>query len=160
MSKPYLKVTSDFTKDFNTIIKGFKRDAILIGIPQEDTARDEDAPINNATILAINEFGSEHNNIPPRPVMSIGIRNAQDEIAEAMKNACKFALSKGLSALSVYYNRAGIIASNSVKKAFKVVKPPEPETIAARKAAGHSSTAALVVTGQLRRAITYVVKGE
>lgn len=168
MSKPTLKVTEDFTDQFNETVKRFKRDAVLVGIPEADTKRDDsepqgEEPINNATILAINEFGSPANNIPPRPVMAIGIASAQDEIAEQFKIACREALKKGLSALSIYYNRAGLIASNAVKKAINSqtdIDGPAESTLAARKAAGFKGTKSLIVTGQMRNSITYVVKGE
>lgn len=163
MSKPSLVVTEDFTENFNQIVKQFKRDAVLVGIPEADTERKEDEPITNAAILAINEFGSPLNNIPPRPVMAIGIRNAQDAIAEQFKLAAQGALSKGLAALPVAYNRAGLIASNSIKKAINSqegIEAPSDATLAARAAAGFKGTKALIVTGQMRNAITYVVKGE
>lgn len=163
MSKPSLVVTEDFTENFNQIVKQFKRDAVLVGIPEADTERKEDEPITNAAILAINEFGSPLNNIPPRPVMAIGIRNAQDAIAEQFKLAAQGALSKGLAALPVAYNRAGLIASNSIKKAVNSqegIEAPSDATLAARAAAGFKGTKALIVTGQMRNAITYVVKGE
>lgn len=168
MSGPTLEVTSDFTKQFNDVIKKFKRDAVLIGIPEETTDRKASAdepttPINNATLLAINEFGSPINNIPARPVMAIGIRNAQEAIAEQMKQATIAALKTGVAALSPFYNRAGIIASNSVKKAINAQEGfdgPSDATLAARKSAGFAGTKALIVTGQMRNAITYVVKGE
>lgn len=162
-AQPTLEVTSDFTENFNKIVKQFKRDAVLVGIPEQDTERKEDEPINNATLLAINNFGSPANNIPARPVMEIGIRNAQDAIAEQFKWAAKMALSRGLDALPVYYNRLGIIASNSIKKAINAqdgIDPPSEATLAAREAAGFKGTKALIVTGQMRNAITYVVKGE
>ena len=164
--KPSLKVTADFTEDFNKAVAKFKNDAVLVGVPAEDASRDlnpnnkEEAPINNATILAINEFGSPINNIPPRPVMAIGIRDAQDSIAEQFANAAKNVLSKGLSALTQYYERAGIIASNSVKKAINnqtEIDPPAEATLKAREAQGFKGTKALIVTGQLRNSITYVV---
>lgn len=161
-AKPTL-VTEDFTENFNAIVKQFRRDAVLIGIPQDDAERKEDDPINNAALLAINEFGSPLNNIPPRPVMAIGIRNAQDAIAEQFKLAAQGALTKGVAALSVAYNRAGIIASNSVKKAINAQEGfpgPSEATLAAREAAGFKGTKSLIVTGQMRNAITYVVKGE
>lgn len=165
MSKPTLEVTSDFTDKFNEIIKSFKGDNVLVGIPAADTEREDDdeSQITNAALLAINEFGSPANNIPARPVMAIGIRNAQDEIAEQYKKAMQNALSKGVSALSVFYNRAGIIASNSIKKAINSqedLAPPSESTLAARAARGFKGTKALIVTGQMRNAITYVVKGD
>jgi hypothetical protein len=162
-AKPYLQVTSDFTKEFNDVIKKFKRDAVLVGIPEEDTKRDEDAPINNATLLAINNFGSPANNIPPRPVMEIGIRKAQPEIIEEFRKGAKAALKDGLSALSKVYNRVGMIAANSIKKAINSqegIDPPTDATLAARKREGFAGTKSLIVTGQMRNAITYVVKGE
>lgn len=166
-AKPTLKVTSDFTDQFNETVKAFKGEAVLVGIPATDTERKigegEEEPINNATLLAINNFGSPANNIPARPVMEIGIRAAQEQIAEEFKKAAQNALKRGLSALSVFYNRAGIIASTSIKKAINSqedIDPPSDATLAARKAAGFKGTKALIVTGQMRNAITYVVKGE
>lgn len=158
-----LTVTSDFTQEFNDIIKRFRNDAVLVGVPEGADRQSDDGegePINNATILAINEFGSPINNIPAWPVMSIGINAVQDQIAEELKKACVNALSKGLSAVTTYYERAGLIASNSVKKTINAqVKAPElrPATIAARKHKHFSGTKRLIVTGQLRNSITYVV---
>jgi hypothetical protein len=164
MSKPSLKVTADFTKDFNDIVKKFKNDAVLVGIPEVKSNRkieEGEEPINNAALLAINQFGSPMNNIPPRPVMTIGIKNAQAEIAEQFKQAAKNALSKGLEALSIYYNRAGIIASNAIKKAINSqegIAPPSASTLAARESKGFKGTKSLIVTGQMRGAITYVLR--
>lgn len=167
MSKPTLEVTSDFTEQFNQVIKSFRNDEVLVGIPSENTDRTAEEvaeqPMTNAGLLAINEFGSPINNIPPRPVMAIGIANAQDQIAEEYKKAIKSAFSKGVSALSQYYNRIGIIASTSVKKAINAqegIEPPSEATLAARKSAGFKGIKSLIVTGQMRNAITYVVKGE
>jgi hypothetical protein len=156
-----LTVTEDFTEKFNQIVKSFKRDAVLVGIPQEEGQREADALINNATLLAINNFGSPLNNIPPRSVMSIGIKKAQEEIAEQFKLAAQKSFEQGIDALNTYYNRAGIIASNSIKKVINSqdgIKPPSEATLATRKSDGFAGKKALIVTGQMRNAITYVVK--
>lgn len=161
MSAPYLKITSDFQKEFNNIVKAFKKDAVLVGIPQNDKTREEGAGINNATLLAINNFGSPGQNIPARPVMSIGIRNAQEPIAAEFKKAAQKVFTQGRRALETYYERAGIIASNAIKKAItsqEGIDPPAATTLAARKRNGFSGTKALIVTAQMRNAITYVVK--
>lgn len=161
--KPTLTVTADFTQDFNRIIRKFKRDAVLVGIPEEKADRKSDAPINNAALLAMNNFGSPANNIPARPVMEIGIRKAQSEIIEIFRKGAVAALSRGFAALNVAYNRAGIVASNSIKKAINAqegIEPPADATITAREARGFKGTKALIVTGQMRNAITYVVKGD
>lgn len=163
MKKPTLTVTSDFTDQFNAIMRGLKRDAVLVGIPDTTTEREKDenqGPITNAALLAINNFGSPANNIPARPVMQIGIKLAQDEIAEQFKKAALNALTKGESATDTYYERAGIIASNSIKKVINEqtdIDPPADSTIRNRESKGFKGTKALVVTGQMRNAITYVV---
>lgn len=164
MKSGALEVTADFTENFNAAIKRFKNDSVLVGIPETDGPRDHDDPITNAALLAINNFGSPANNIPPRPVMAIGIRNAQDAITEQFKQCAKEVLKKGPAALAIYYERVGIIASNSIKKAINdgdEIDPPAESTLKARKyitASGFKGTKSLVVTGQMRNAITYVVK--
>lgn len=161
-AQPKLVVTADFTADFNDVIKRFKNDQVLVGIPEDKTERKgQDQPVGNAAILAINEFGSPANNIPARPVMAIGIRKAKDEIAEEFKKGAIKALSEGASALLVAYNRVGLLASNSIKKVINSqegISAPSAATLAAREAAGFKGTKALIVTGQMRNAITYVVK--
>ncbi len=160
MKAGQVKVTADFVGDFMNVLAKLKSDAVLVGIPQEKTARKADGPINNATLLAINEFGSPANNIPARPVMSIGIKNAQDKIADQFGKAASFALTNGANAVDVFYERAGIIASNSIKKAINDqdgIAPPAQATLNARARRGFKGTKALVVTGQMRNAITYVV---
>jgi hypothetical protein len=95
--------------------------------------------------------------------MAIGIRKAKDEIAEQFRQAAVNALKQGFAALDTYFERAGIIASNSVKKVINSqegIKGPSEATLAARKAQGFKGTKALVVTGQMRNAITYVVRGK
>jgi hypothetical protein len=168
--KATLTVTSDFTKTFNETISRFKKDAVLVGIPQEDNEREkktkgtESETIGNAAILAINHFGSEKAHIPPRPVLTTGIRNAQKAIAEEFRKAAKGALSKGSAALETYYERVGTIASNSCKKVIndqEGLKEPSEATLKARKyitQSGFKGEKALLVTGQLRNAITYVVQ--
>lgn len=167
---PTYKVTKDFTRTFNETIKRFKKDAVLVGIPAEDDEREKKAgfkdegPIGNAAILAINHFGSEEAGIPPRPVLTTGIRKAQAEIAEQFKICAKTVLTKGPQALAVYYERAGTIASNACKRVINTqdgILPPSDATLRSRKyltKEGFKGKKALLVTGQLRNAITYVVR--
>jgi hypothetical protein len=161
MSKPALTITHDKVDEFNDIVKRFKSDDVLVGIPAADKARKDSDPINNASILFINEFGSPAQNIPPRPVMAIGIKNAQEAIVQELKNAFLKAFDQGVSALNVYYNRAGLVASQSVKKAINDqdgIDGPSEATLKSRKAQGFNGTKSLIVTGQLRNSITYVVR--
>ncbi len=162
MSEPYLKVV-DLSQDFKSIVEQYKKDAILVGIPEAKGERkddQQDEEINNAALLAINEFGSPANNIPPRPVMEIGLLLAQEDIAKELKKAVLEGFTKGASALWTYYNRAGIIASQSIKSVINkqyFIAPPSEATLETRKREGFKGTKALIVTGQMRNAITYVI---
>lgn len=164
LMKPTMVVTADFTKQFNEVIQRFKHDDVLVGIPAETTDRkkDEDeGPINNATLLAINNFGSPLQNIPARPVMEIGIRKAQPEIVKAFKDGAVKALSTGTKALDQTYTRVGIIASQSVKKVINSqegIEGPSEATLKIRESQGFKGTKSLIVTGQMRNAITYVTR--
>lgn len=165
MSKPTLTITKDFTKQFNDVVKRFRHDEVLVGIPEVNSQRQGDEPINNATLFAIANFGSPVNNIPPWPIMRIGIQNSKAAIAEQFKKAAINALKQGFSAVDTYYERAGIIASNSIKQVIndqEDVPPDKPSdaTLEARKIVGFKGTKYWLVTGQMRNAITYVVKGD
>lgn len=160
--KTGVTVSKDFTKDFKAIIDRFKNDDVLVGIPEEKTPR-KDGSINNATLLAINNFGSPANNIPARPVMQIGIKNAQEDVAGEFRKAAQTVLKEGQAAIDRYFQRAGILASQSIKKAindqdFGGAPGPSPATLSARKSAGFLGTKSLIVTGQLRNSITYVLR--
>lgn len=164
MSKTTLKVTRDFVTDLKKVIESLKNDEVLVGVPAQDTSRKdadgEDNGITNAAILAINEFGSPVNNIPPRPVLSTGIRNSKDQIAEQFKKAAQLSLAQGSAAVDRFYERAGIIASNACKQVINEQDGFEPlaaSTLKSRKRKGFQGENALIVTGQLKNSITYVV---
>lgn len=166
MSKPFMKV-SDFTKAFMNNLKALQDLETLVGIPSAETERKpekgESSEITNAALLFINEFGSPAQNIPARPVMKIGIKNAQDSIGLEFKKAAQTVLSKGPSAVERYYERAGIIASNSVKKVINDQEGIEHISFATalnRLRKGFKGDKALIVTGQMRNAITYVVRNK
>jgi hypothetical protein len=171
MSKPTLKVTSDFTKQFNDVIKKFQHDDVLVGIPEDTNGRKDDTEaIGNAALLAILNFGSTLNNIPPWPVMAMGIQQAKDEIAAQFRKCAKDTLvaavkgqGGGFDIIERYYTRAGIIASTSVKKVINSQEDAPAlahSTLIARKARGFKGESRGIVTGQMRNAITYVVRSK
>jgi len=103
------------------------------------------------------------NNIPARHPMATGIKNAQEPIAQLFASAVRGSWKKGLANLSIYYNRVGITASNSIKKVINSqenMDPPADATLARRRWMGFKGEKALIVTGQLRNSVTYVVYGE
>jgi hypothetical protein len=164
VSKPTLKVTADFTQAFQEVIKSLRRQSVLVGVPADDNNRSEGDPIGNAGLLAIATFGSPARNIPSWDILGIGIRKVQKEVATVFKDGGKRVLSGGANALDAMYEKAGIIASTSCKKVLNTqegVPPDRPTaaTLAARKRFGFLGDKYWLVTGQLRNAITYVVKG-
>jgi len=158
-----LKITKDFTKNFNEILSKLKNDKVLVGVPEDTSKRKDGEKINNATLLAIMNFGSPSNNIPAWPILEIGIEKAKEAVSKQFALAAEKSLSGGTAAVDTYYERAGIIASDSVKRVLndQVEAPqgrPLEGTIKARKRKGFKGSKYWLVTGQLRNSITYVVK--
>ena len=166
MAKPTLKVTKDLVSNFNDLIKSLKDEQVLVGIPESKSARkqaEENNGVTNAFLLMINEKGSELNHIPDRQPMAKGIRLAKNEIAEQFKKCAQNVLSSGKQAINIYFNRAGFIASSSIKNVITNqidIEPPSKATMIARKYLGIKSEKALIVTGEMRNAITHVVRSK
>jgi hypothetical protein len=158
-----LKVTFDGMKKFQDAMKALAVTDVYVGIPQEvsDQRQDEEGEefMNNATIGYINENGSDLAGIPPRPHLVPGIKKVEKEIAAEFKQAAQKAFSNP-SAVLAHYNRAGIIAVNSVKKIITDqdgFTPLSETTLERRKEQGFKGDKALIRTGQYRNAITYTV---
>lgn len=156
-----MKVVFDGTKNFQEAMKSLASSSVYVGIPSDESERqdDEEQTMNNASIGYINENGSDLANIPPRPHLVPGVQAVSKEVAEEFKKAAQQAFSNP-SAVTKYYTRAGIIASNSVKKKITDQEGFEElseATIRARESEGFKGDKALIRTGQYRNAITYVV---
>lgn len=159
---------------------------VLVGIP-ETVGQRENEPVNNATLGYIHEFGAPAANIPARPHLLPGIRAVQDRIIGQFKLATNAALSGEGSKTDGFLDRAGVIATNSVKQRLRSNIPPplKPATIRGRKysrgtksrragekeylaliaqgaepgsAQSAAGIVALVNTGQLLRAYTWVLR--
>ncbi len=164
MAKPgNIKVVYDGHKKFMESIKALNTVSVKVGIPASAPERkDEDDKFDeqsNAAIGYIQENGSELAGIPPRPFLIPGVKKVQKEIAEEFKKAAQECFQNP-SAIYKRYNRAGIIAMNSVKATLTAGEGfPElaDSTLAARKAEGFKGTKPLIKTQQLRQSITYVI---
>jgi hypothetical protein len=156
---------------------------VLVGVPEDKDQR-QSGVISNAALAYIHDKGSPAANIPARPFMEPGIKAVQKEIADTLAQAGK-AIFKGSRNVEVYLNKVGIIATRSIKsKITEGIAPPLAESTIkgrinrvkgkARRAKLNAALAAgtpgskqngvgglfvpLVVTGQLRNAITYVLR--
>jgi hypothetical protein len=159
---------------------------VLVGVPGDKAGRKE-GEISNADLAYIHEHGSIDGRIPARPFIGPGILAVQADIARESLAAGKAIMKGSQSVVSTYLNRIGIIAVRSIKNVIGQGIPPPlaPSTIAGRirrvkgkkrrqkiadnRAAGipdsiqngaEGSFLPLVVTGQLRNAITYVLRDQ
>ena len=134
--------------------------------------------INNATLGYIHENGSPANNIPARPFLVPGVQSAQTKIESRLKKAANAALDGNFGNVDNELNGAGMVARDSVKtkinsgdfvplaestlkaRARRGRKGAEEE-LANRLAGGNPSNDSakpLIVTGQLRNSINYVIR--
>jgi hypothetical protein len=159
----------------------------LVGVPAEKAGRSDDGSINNAALAYIHDNGAPEANIPARPFMRPGIKNAQEKITDQFQKTAEAAVDKGPETALRGFARAGMIAQASIRAAIGSNIPPplQPATIRNRQkgrrtkgmrkseteygalvtsgvAPGEAQSTvgivALVNTGQLRNAINYVVR--
>jgi hypothetical protein len=139
-------------------IDRLKKSEVLVGIPAPTTQR-RGEPINNASLLFIQTNGSQLKNIPPRPVLEPSIEANKGIITPHLGAAAKAVMDQRPDAAERELERAGMIASNCAKRWFTDPRnnwpPNAPSTVEEK-----GSDRPLIDTGQLRRAITYVVREE
>ncbi|WP_137653585.1 hypothetical protein [Escherichia albertii] len=155
----------DNAKAILDALRSLTKKDVLVGIPSEDSERD-DVPFGNAGIGYLNEYGSPEQNIPPRPHLA------------QLKAAAQAALDGNASGAERALNRAGTLAVNGVRRYMTITgfTPLADSTVEARarrgrkgatlelarRAAGESPgtdlAKPLIDTGQYRRAITHVVR--
>lgn len=141
------------------------RARVQVGVPSTKTSR-EDGPISNAALAYIHENGAPEVNIPARPFLRKGVEAARERVIARMMAGASAALSvKGILARRALVDRTlhavGLIGQNAVRAEINEgdFAPLAEKTLAARRRAGAKGTKPLIRTGQLRNAITYVIKG-
>lgn len=131
---------------------------VLVGIPADKVQRKGDA-INNAGLLYILTHGSPIRGIPPTPIIEPAIKYDKDKWLPQMEAASKAIIDSKPADAERHLNLAGIAATNACKRWFTNAQngwPPNAPSTIARKGADRRN----IDTGQLRRAITYVVRVE
>lgn len=99
-------------------MKVLTRQDVLIGVPADESGREEDDGLNNAELSYIHEFGTEDGRIPPRPHLVPGVNNARADIADALENAASRALHGDASAVQAGLKKAGLLGQNAVRATF------------------------------------------
>lgn len=182
-----IKVTIDKVANLAKSLEVLASVRVMAGVPSTKAVRtSEKAPINNAQLMYIHENGAPEANIPARPVVHPAIKEVQPHLIAIFETAATQALAGNKDAVMQSYNAAGIVAQNAMRKRITdgPFAPLSPRTIAARAAksgrgrrkgeqkyldlvkGGMSGVEAqnatgikpLINTGQLRRALTYVIR--
>lgn len=148
---------------------------------------EESAHPTNAALGYIHEFGAPRANIPARPFLIPGVRKATEQVMPHLRGACAAALDAKPAVADKELVAAGLIAESSAKREITTGDfiPLKPETVAWRFLARGAKTRRaseerylslidqgvsprdaqsaagirpLINTGQLRQAITSVVR--
>jgi hypothetical protein len=130
---------------------------VLVGIPAENSGGH--GGVSNVELLYIHSNGSPANNIPARPTLEPGVDDpkARPVLQTLLGDAMKAAITGNIAGAKMSQEKAGVLATNSVKAVFGSgrLAPLKLSTIRRRK---KHSAAPLVDTGALRNAITYVIR--
>jgi hypothetical protein len=180
--KSGVSVVVDRSKNLEAALKALAGQEVLVGIPADKAQRQaapedgENAALTNAQLGYIHEHGSPARNIPARPFLATGIKDARDAIVDQLRAAGKTALDGNISGVDTALNKAGLIGQNSVRNHFVDNDWPALAESTLNKVIGQvmggdgkvlkkgktrAQTGAinpLILSGQLRKAITYVVR--
>jgi hypothetical protein len=156
-----VKVKKDFTKDLIQTMRGMSAQRVLVGIPQEKDPRKGD-PIGNAALAYIHENGSPAQNIPARPFLVPGAKEASEKAPAILKASAIEALSGfDPKKLDQGLNRVGLHAQSVVKQRIQNqvgFEPLKKGTLSARKRKGFQGEKALIRTGEMMNSIKYVIR--
>ncbi len=133
------------------------------GVRHKEMRNEMDAHIakgmkySKAHSLYIREHGSPMMSVPPRPVLQPAIEANKEAIGKQIAMASKASLQGEPNECEAYLNKAGVVASSAAKGWFENPSngwpPNAPQTIRRK-----GSNQPLIDTGEMRKAITYVVR--
>lgn len=145
-------------------VEALTRQQVLVGIPGDTASRKDSKDPSNALIGYLMEFGSPTQNIPARPFLVPGVNEAMPQIIARLRSgaskALKFPLDPNAGTNTLI--EVGLIAQRTVRGYINagVAPPLAAATLRARRARGHTSTKSLVETGQMRNAVTYIIRAK
>ena len=164
MAKATVTVVFDKTRKIAEALREVSTTRVMAGVPAEKGLRQEEdgkqAGINNAALMYIHEHGAPDAGIPPRPVVYPAIKSIHKEVVKTLFKIGRLALEGKPKQVEQGFNALGIMAQNAMRKRITdgPFIPDKPATLAARRARGHKGERPLIETGQLRRALTYVIR--
>lgn len=129
------------------------KNEVLVGVPQ-DKARRQEGAMTNASLVYIHDNGSPAQNIPARPFMRPGIKSAAERINLLMRQTANAALNGNREKVRQGLESVGLVAQNSIRSKINEGIPPPLK----HPRRGKTRNKPLIDTGQMRNAITYVVR--
>jgi hypothetical protein len=164
MAIPGVQITKDDLPKLRAAIETLTGSRVMVGVPAEAALRQpepgEPSTVNNAMLAYIQENGLSEMGIPARPFLKPTVESLRSQIAERFKTLALNALRGSPDAAQKGLHALGLFVSTAVKLKINTgpCQPLAERTLAARRARGRLGTKPLIDTGQLRNAITYVVK--
>lgn len=168
-------------------VKRMSGRAVLVGIPREQNERGEDG-VTNSDIGYWMEFGAPEANVPARPSLVPGIRDARKQINERLAAGAKAMITArktNNASVEKHLMAAGQVAVNSIQSKIRAGIPPplaestlrrrarrkkgsghrinkgaiqELRSRAAGNAAGVQFAKPLIDSGQFLKSFTYVLR--
>lgn len=148
-----LVMTKDNVPALRKALKYLIDNDVLVGVPQSRTQR-KSGTITNAALAYIHNTGSPARNIPARPFMEPGIKNATERISQLMRQVANAALKGNQPAVRRGLESVGLVAQNSIRSKINEGIPPPLK----HPRPGKSRDKPLIDTGQMRNSITYVIR--
>lgn len=149
--------------------KWVREHEVLVGIPQANN--DEHGGMDNVSLLYLHTNGSPVNHIPPRPTIepALAEQETAQRIADYLNEGIDRATHGDKKAAFQAYSKAGMLGATAAQAKFGTGAPNAPITITGGWMRNHvsgkpvfipgkGSSAPLIDTGALRKAVTYVVR--
>lgn len=165
-----VKVQKKVNIDLSKVLAQLKKKSVYVGIPKENSKRD-DGEMTNASLLMIHSNGSPLQHLPARPVIEPAIEDEGNKarISKQLIAAANKGINGDQAGFIAGLNAAGLQAQNVCRAWFTNPKngwdPLAESTIKAKvrkygkgKKVDTSSIVPLIDTGEMRKAITYVLR--
>jgi hypothetical protein len=131
---------------------------VFVGVPEDHSVRNS-GEMTNAALVYLHTNGSALQKIPARPIIEPAIEAADNKalITKELGNAARSLMDQQLAETTQHLDKAGMLGREAAQRWFTDPRngwaANTPLTIARK-----GSDAPLIDTGQLRRAMDYLVE--
>jgi hypothetical protein len=155
----------DNVKQLMAALDALEHREVLVGFPADEPDRNPDPngstfQPTNALIAYVQNQGSAARNIPAREFMESGTLSVAPAMVDKLEQVGQKALEGDVRSVEKGLMQVGLIAEAGIKNRINSnISPPlSQSSLAKRRRRGRSGTNTLVDTGQLRNAVTAVVR--